>query len=647
MVKKISVLALAGLLALPGAALAAGSGDLEAKIAELTRQLEELKAQVTTMDEKSEEWDLASRIKISGDVRSRLDGVKADSPSYFSALNVASGVADVLDAGQVGFPIMLGDFAATPATLLSVLMAGLPATPALFVTAATTDTNADGSTATTTQATDIAAIFYNQAVQAMLTQMIVDSGNTVTVGDLAASFADTQSLVALMKNLPAADRKSIFANLTGGYTPTAAADHDNDTIWTTRMRLNLNAKATENVEVKTRLAMYKAWGMQNNPVDQQYNGGNGGGPFMLSSMSGMDGATTRQPSDNILRVDRAFVNWNNIGGQPVWFSIGRRPTSDGPPAQLRMGMDERMATPVEYMDYPFDGISMGYAYRSLFGIEDFPGRVRVCYGRGFESGPTADNSGINDVDFAGVSWDVYKKGNRFFNVQSFVAMNMFNVPDGVTFANPLEYAVWTIDNTKYDPMDPDQNMILDRKNLGDIYHTAAVFMDKYQDLNYFMVGGWSQTNPRGVDELGTGLLSSWWDDDYMASKDGYSLYAGIRYDMPDAPVKLGLEYNWGSRNWISFTPGHDDLYASKLATRGSVVEAYMIYDIPAGEAVSKYGKAFMRLGYQHYDYKYTGSGFWLGEPLDIDDLANDPLNAQFYTPVDSMDQVYLTFEAMF
>ncbi len=413
------------------------------------------------------------------------------------------------------------------------------------------------------------------------------------------------------------------------------------------MRLNLNAKATENVEVKTRLAMYKAWGMQNNPVDQQYNGGNGGGPFMLSSMSGMDGATTRQPSDNILRVDRAFVNWNNIGGQPVWFSIGRRPTSDGPPAQLRMGMDERMATPVEYMDYPFDGISMGYAYRSLFGIEDFPGRVRVCYGRGFESGPTADNSGINDVDFAGVSWDVYKKGNRFFNVQSFVAMNMFNVPDGVTFANPLEYAVWTIDNTKYDPMDPDQNMILDRKNLGDIYHTAAVFMDKYQDLNYFMVGGWSQTNPRGVDELGTGLLSSWWDDDYMASKDGYSLYAGIRYDMPDAPVKLGLEYNWGSRNWISFTPGHDDLYASKLATRGSVVEAYMIYDIPAGEAVSKYGKAFMRLGYQHYDYKYTGSGFWLGEPLDIDDLANDPLNAQFYTPVDSMDQVYLTFEAMF
>jgi hypothetical protein len=95
------------------------------------------------------------------------------------------------------------------------------------------------------------------------------------------------------------------------------------------------------------------------------------------------------------------------------------------------------------------------------------------------------------------------------------------------------------------------------------------------------------------------------------------------------------------------TPGHDDLYASKLATRGSVYEVYGIYDIPGGEAISKLGKAWMRLGYQHYDYKYTGSGFWLGAPQDIDELANDPMSAQFYTPVDSMDQVYLTFEAAF
>ncbi len=652
MVKKISVLALAGLLALPVAAMAGGSADLEGKIAELTRQLEDLKSQVSEMDEKSEEWDLASRIKITGDVRSRMDYVNAKAPSAYSALDVAAGVANMEDIAVNGFTTptlaafgltsasLIGD-SVTAGTLLGNLAPALAGGQVAFVAAAT------AAGLSNEQANNTYVLFTNPEAGALVAGM-GSAGANLAVSDLLGALSSTQSLVGFMKQLSPAARRSIMSNMVGAYTPTAAADHDNDTIWTTRLRLNLRAKATENVEVKARLAMYKAWGMQSNPVDQQYNGGNGGGPFMLSSMSGMDGATTRQPSDNILRVDRAFVNWNNIGGNPIWFSIGRRPTSDGPPAQLRMGLDARMATPVEYMDYPFDGISMGYAYRSLFGLDDFPGRVRFCYGRGFEAGPSDSNTtGLKDVDFAGLSWDIYKKGSRFVNVQSFIAMNMFNVPDGVTFANPVEYSIWTIDNTQYDPMVSTKNMILDRANLGDIYHTAGVYMDKYQDLNYFLVGGWSRTNPKGVDELGTGLLSSWWDDDYMAEKDGYSLYAGIRYDVPDSRVKLGLEYNWGSENWIAFTPGHDDLYASKLATRGSVAEAYMIYDLPAGEAISKYGKAFMRFGYQHYDYKYTGSGFWLGAPVDIDDLANDPLNAQFYTPVDSMDQVYVTFEAMF
>lgn len=35
---------------------------------------------------------------------------------------------------------------------------------------------------------------------------------------------------------------------------------------------------------------------------------------------------------------------------------------------------------------------------------------------------------------------------------------------------------------------------------------------------------------------------------------------------------------------------------------------YGIYDIPAGEAISKYGKAFIRLGYQYYGYNCIYSG---------------------------------------
>ena len=224
---------------------------------------------------------------------------------------------------------------------------------------------------------------------------------------------------------------------------------------------------------------------------------------------------------------------------------------------------------------------------------------------------------------------------------------MFNVPDGVTFLNPIEQA-WLAsgtytsnlyDTTKYN------NGILDRANLGNIYHTSGIYMDKYKDLNYFFLAGWSKTDAQGVDEMGTSLLGSWWDP--PTNRDGFCFYTGVRYDMPDQGLKLGLEYNHGTQYWIGLTPANDDLYASKLATRGSVYEVYGIWDIPAGEAISKYASAFMRLGYQHYDYDYTGSGFWLGAPEDIDDLAKDPLAAQFYAPVDSMDQVYLTFEARF
>ena len=77
-------------------------------------------------------------------------------------------------------------------------------------------------------------------------------------------------------------------------------------------------------------------------------------------------------------------------------------------------------------------------------------------------------------------------------------------------------------------------------------------------------------------------------------------------------------------------------------------EVYGIYDIPGGEAISKFGKAFIRLGYQHYDYDYTGSMDWTTMPFDVNDTAEMTRAAlSGATIVDSADQVYVTFEASF
>ena len=202
-----------------------------------------------------------------------------------------------------------------------------------------------------------------------------------------------------------------------------------------------------------------------------------------------DGNTTRTPNSSALYVDRAYVNWNNIGGMPVWFSIGRRPTTDGPPAHIRMGNNERMATPPAYYDYPFDGLTLGYAYD--WGSETLgTGRIRFCYGRGFENGLQYDQDTtpypLDDTDFAGFSWDVMKQGHRFMNIQTFGIYNLFNYP------------VFKSDFVRFGAaMDPASGGFGPQMDLGQLYHTTGIYMDKVSKLNYFLAGGWSHTDPNG------------------------------------------------------------------------------------------------------------------------------------------------------
>lgn len=131
-------------------------------------------------------------------------------------------------------------------------------------------------------------------------------------------------------------------------------------------------------------------------------------------------------------------------------------------------------------------------------------------------------------------------------------------------------------------------------------------------------------------------------------ENGYALYLGGRYDIPNTSWKIGAEYNYGSQYWIGFTPGADDIYMSKLATRGHVFELYTIWDIPAGEAVSQYGRAFIRLGWQYYDFQYAGSGDWNVMPYDLGSEQDQMyMQAMGMDPVDNANQIYLTFEAFF
>jgi hypothetical protein len=117
----------------------------------------------------------------------------------------------------------------------------------------------------------------------------------------------------------------------------------------------------------------------------------------------------------------------------------------------------------------------------------------------------------------------------------------------------------------------------------------------------------------------------------------------MRYDLPSR-TKLGLEYNHGSKNWITFAPAADDIWTAKAGTRGNVYEAYVIQELNVRPVSSPGAKAFFRLGFQHYDFKYTGSNNWVGAPLRIDDVNGQ---LQTLTPLKKAWDAYGTFEARF
>lgn len=436
----------------------------------------------------------------------------------------------------------------------------------------------------------------------------------------------------------------VAASMMAGQPPVLepSRNPDNDTIYTNRVRLNAQVKPTENLIFKARLAAYKLWGMDSDFA----SAGDGMFPSNLMTNNMTHGV---RPSDSRLYVDRAYVNWTNIFDWPIWFSVGRRPTTHTVPKQFREGLDQRDASPFgANIDIPFDGATIGYQYET-----PVPGRIRFCYGRGFESGfkDIGRDTKLDDVDFYGFVWDIWDDPDEdlLLILQAFKAADIFDFPEGkIFFQDPTA------------PFGVQKITMTTQSNLGDIYELGAVLQHNYRGIDWFASAGWSITDPDARSQglmqgyqndptadifEGVSLLTDPFDED-LKTRTGWSVYLGARLPIQRLNSKFGLEYNYGSRYWMPFMVASDDLYMDKLTTRGHVAEAYWIWDLPE-TPLSKYARAFFRLGYQYFWFDYTGSGNWLGKPIDLDDLADDPLNAQIFTPIDRMDNFYLTFEVFF
>jgi len=410
-------------------------------------------------------------------------------------------------------------------------------------------------------------------------------------------------------------------------TAPKTSDINNDIMYTTRLRLNMKADIASNMNFSGRLNMYKAWGDSS-----------GSRVFDSWDAFAMDGTSSGRPSGDSLHVERAFFNWKDIAGSDFYLSIGRRPSTYGPPTNYREN-ELRGGTPSGHLvNFNFDGFTLGYHLSEVTGIEGQS--VRFCYGQGFESeygnGSLFNDDiteNLKDTHLGGFNVDLYGNGSTLIQATLFRAQDVVDGFTGV-FAFPTQFGE-LFAGTLYSDMQKFPNMNFNVRYtpstvIGNINLVALGVTHEYDSgFTWFGSFGMTQLESNGEAGMFGGMgndavfeaqLSDDGSEIYMMAaraedddtQEGYGVYVGIQVPAPMG--KFGLEYNYGSKYWTPFTQAQDDLVGSKLSTRGHVAEAYYIFDINP--------RAFIKIGGLYYDYEYTGSGSPVGKPVKVSDIQD-------------------------
>jgi hypothetical protein len=417
----------------------------------------------------------------------------------------------------------------------------------------------------------------------------------------------------------------------GSYAAPAFVDSykpKNSSLMSNRFGLDLKAQVAENVAVKARFSMYKNFGMQDGSAVT--NGSSA--PFFADRVGVFDGTLGRVPSSSLLNVDRAYATWSSIGGSDLWFSVGRRPSTDGSPLHLKAN-DELAGTagvPSLLVNYAFDGISLGYYLPDNAIFQD--GYAKFCYGRGFETGfDSPRGNSLSDTDMLGLALVPVDSEDLRVWLQWNRGTNIFDAP--------------TMKGTYFGDTSP-------KINLGDIDWYGLGAMGKIKglgagELTWFADIGRSVTHPNANVSAQFGfqglLTGSFFAPEAPSNKTGNAIFMGLRYDMPSG-TKLGFEFNQGSKNWITFAPAAADMWTSKLGTRGDVYDLYMIQELSLDALATAKSKAFFRVGVQVYDFKYTGSNNWVGAPVKVSDMQGQ---MSALAPLSKAYDIYATFEVKF
>lgn len=372
------------------------------------------------------------------------------------------------------------------------------------------------------------------------------------------------------------------------YVPETKAN--NGILYTNRFRFRIDSQVAENMHFSARLSMYKVFG--DSTGVQVFNGQ----PNTLN----IDGTTSGVPNSDQLRVERAYFSWNKIGGSNFFLSIGRRPSTSGPPLNFRQD-EPRGGTPSgSLIDFQFDGITFGYNVSENT-------ILRLCYGLGYESGfgngdlIKMPQDRLKDVHFLGGNFDIWASEKML--IQATVA-RAFNVTDGFNGLTVLPNNPLTGEQVGA----PLVMRFTPSTNLGAINLAGILINRRIKKLDLFANVNYVGFRPNGESTPFGGLVSDPFET--PVNRDGAMIYVGARYSFGEEDrTKLGFEFNHGTKYWFNFAHAEDDIIAPKTNTRGEVYESYLTHRLN--------NRFTLKGSYIYYNYRYSGSGWHLGAPKDL------------------------------
>ena len=405
------------------------------------------------------------------------------------------------------------------------------------------------------------------------------------------------------------------------YKMADGTEYKNDGLLTNRLWLNMGYAPTDNMVFKGQLAVHKAFGASYN----QRATGMGFDTF--------DWVINENLTDETVRLREAYwLYTDNVGGLDVTASVGRRPATNGHLGNFREDDAKEKSPNAHVINMEFDGASASIKSDAIL-----PGLMfKLCVGRGLTnaaswSAEATNYSQMSNDTMAGLGnpgasiQPQYTVDNSMGKLKTVDMMGFIFVPydDGQYSVKSTWYRGTNLPGMYLADMDFVTGAQTWMMQSGGSIDGAAVsfkaeglgdgISDFLDETKVFASYAMTTTDPTdasiyrsanaqmAVTQMGmTGAMQGSGE-----KETGTSIWVGTQ--MPNMTGgTFGLEYNKGSEYWRPFTYGEDTMIGSKIATRGTAVEAY--WTQPLIENVFS-----MQVRYTQINYDYTGSNGFFGD----------------------------------